>query len=330
MPRIHYFQRYSSVENTVTNNTLLLLARIQNYSNQTASKLLSDLTKAEVEIGVSFTQQGRGENSVPDAQILQDSFRILIESKVDSGLNEKQLIAHCKTFKSESVKILVYLTKQKLSDTDIEALRVKILEESKDIIFRNLTYENICNTIKGLFMDHEPEMQELVEDYILYCHETDLLDKSKSLMRVVPCGASFEINKKHGVYFHTSNRGYAKHTYTGIYKNKSVRLFWKNDSVFDANYKNGKLTKILVEGENTDEFDDSIIGIIKDAKTECDYDITTGSRFFCTRNMLETDYKKTSRGGIQGHRLHDLSEIIPDLSIPHSEIAQTLERLEWG
>ena len=28
MPKIHYFQRYSSVENTVTNNTLQLLARI--------------------------------------------------------------------------------------------------------------------------------------------------------------------------------------------------------------------------------------------------------------------------------------------------------------
>ncbi len=44
MSKIHYFQRYSTPENTVTNNTLQLFARIYNYSASQASILLSGIT----------------------------------------------------------------------------------------------------------------------------------------------------------------------------------------------------------------------------------------------------------------------------------------------
>ena len=56
MPKIHYFQRYSSVENTVTNNTLQLFARIYNYSTSQASKVLSELSGEPVEIGIEINQ----------------------------------------------------------------------------------------------------------------------------------------------------------------------------------------------------------------------------------------------------------------------------------
>ena len=87
MPKIHYFQRYSSFENTVTNNTLQLLARIYNYSALKASQLLSELTCESIEIGIGINQQERGKESVPDGSIIQKSFKILIESKVYSVTN---------------------------------------------------------------------------------------------------------------------------------------------------------------------------------------------------------------------------------------------------
>src|SRR5690625_5575961 len=45
MARVHHFQRYSSYENTVTNNTLLLIARIYAYAPQKAAILINELIR---------------------------------------------------------------------------------------------------------------------------------------------------------------------------------------------------------------------------------------------------------------------------------------------
>ena len=81
MSKIHYFQRYSSPENVVTNNTLHLLERIYSYSPEKASQLLTELTGEPIEIGVEITQQNRDQQAIPDGQIRQRSFKILIETK---------------------------------------------------------------------------------------------------------------------------------------------------------------------------------------------------------------------------------------------------------
>jgi len=56
--------RYSSKENTVTNNTLQLITRIYNYSNAIASKLLSDIIDESIEIGIEINQQKKANGSV--------------------------------------------------------------------------------------------------------------------------------------------------------------------------------------------------------------------------------------------------------------------------
>src|SRR5674476_558095 len=113
MSKIHYFQRYSSIENTVTNNTLQLLARIYDYSPVQTSKLLSDIVGVPVEIGIEIYQQERAGESIPDGTIIQRSFKVLVESKVDSGVSEDQLLRHSKTFAGEAQKILLLLTVQR-------------------------------------------------------------------------------------------------------------------------------------------------------------------------------------------------------------------------
>ena len=112
MSKIHYFQRYSSVENTVTNNTLQLLARIYDYSAAAASSLLTDITGEPVDIGIEIAQQERVGNAVPDGAIIQRSFKILIEAKVDSPPDFDQLVRHAGAFGGEAQKVLLLLTKQ--------------------------------------------------------------------------------------------------------------------------------------------------------------------------------------------------------------------------
>lgn len=327
MSKIHYFQRYSSVENTVTNNTLQLFARIYDYSTARASKMLSEITGDDIQIGVEINQQEQKGNSVPDGAILQRSFKILIESKVGSEVNESQLMRHSDSFTNESQKILLLLTKQKISQTHSEKISDEIAQNYPSVSFVNITYEMICKIIQELFADYESEMQRLVEDYVDYCNDVNLFDQSKHLLRIVPCGQSLKINEKHGIYFQPSDRGYTKHSFTGIYKDKRVQCLWKIDSVFDVNFDGESLQKSLIQGRDTDEYDNKIIEIIEDAKTECGYHIQKNHRFFCG-TPVETSYKKISSGGIQGARFVNLKNVIGEYLDPQI-IAEKLSQETW-
>ena len=330
MSKIHYFQRYSSVENTVTNNTLQLLARIYSYSPLKASQFLSDLTGEAIEIGIEINQQVRDRGAIPDGQVIQRSFKVLIESKLDAPPDTDQLLRHSNTFSDENLKILLLLTKKPLEVTKDDNIKHQISQLPSRVIFKSITYEDICNVAKTLFKEHEYEMCALVDDYVEYCNDTDLFDQSRYLMRIVPCGESFEINKKYGIYFRPSDQGYTKHRFVGIYKDKTVKVIWEIDSIFDVIYKDGELKKTCVEGRNDHEFDRKLIEIIGDAKDECGYDIETGHRFFCGQ-PISTNYVKSSPGGIQGPRFVNLQEVIgKDFDkLDASDIARKLQGEKW-
>lgn len=327
MSKIHYFQRYSSIENTVTNNTLQLFARIYNYSTSQASLLLEALIEKPIEIGIEIEQQVRGEESVPDGKIIQRSFKIVIESKVDAPHDDGQLLKHLNDFSGEDQKVLLLLTKKPIEDAD--RISNQLREQCPDVIFRNVTYEKICEAIKPLFKEYEYEMRDLVEDYVEYCNDMNLFDQSRYLMRIVPCGESFEINKRHGIYFHPSDRGYTRHRFVGLYTKKIVQIIWKIDSVFDVAYdeNKNKTEKTLIEGRETDEYDDRLVAIIRDAQKECGWDVSSNHRFFCGKPM-ETNYIKSTPYGIFGPRLVNLQEVIGDFQ-GASDVAQKLKDKEW-
>ncbi len=329
MPKIHYFQRYSSPENTVTNNTLQLIARIYSSSTVRASKLLSDITGEPIEIGIEVNQQERATDSVPDGLIIQRSFKVLIESKVASGVNEDQLVRHTKAFSNEVQKILLLLTVQKIDQDTEKHLAERIAKEHAGAIFKNVTYETICGALQGLFQDYESEMQALIEDYVEYCNDTGLFDQSPYLMRIVPCGESIDLNRKYGIYFHPSDRGYTKHSYIGIYARKSVQCVWQLDSVFDIKLDGQQLTRKLVQGRDTNEYDDKIKAMIAEAKVECGYDIQSGHRFFCGKVARDTQYVKVSLGGIQGARFVNLKEIVGHFE-GDEELAKKLCDKTWA
>lgn len=328
MPKIHYFQRYSTVENTVTNNTLQLIARIYNYSNSQASKLLTDIIGDPIEIGIEINQQERAIDSIPDGTIIQRSFKILIESKVSSGINEDQLLRHVKTFSNEAQKILLLLTVQKIEPDIEKRLTDTIAKEHSGVIFRNVTFEDICKSIRDLFRDYESEMQSLMEDYVEYCNEKDLFDQSHNLMRIVPCGQSFDINRQYGIYFQPSDRGYTKHSYVGIYRNKTVGCLWHIDSIFDVESDGSTFNKELVYGRDTADYDERIKGIIAAAFAECGYDVECGHRFFCGKEAIDTDFIKTSPGGIQGARFVNVKDIVGHFA-DDNDLASKLKSKTW-
>ncbi len=326
MSRIHYFQRYSTVENTVTNNTLLLFGRIYEYSPRAASRLLSELTGQAVYIGIEITQQDRAVSSVPDGTIIQAGFKIAIEAKVDASVDFDQLKRHMSSFGIEALRILLLLTKAPLPRNEQAELE-KLQGEFPGIIVRSITYKDICDSVKQLFKPHEEIMVELVDDFIGYCNDTGLYDQSCELMRIVPCGQSIEINQTYGIYFQPSDRGYTAHSYVGVYNQKNVRAILEIKSVFDVELEGGDLKKEVVQGADTESYDDSIRAIIGEAKIQCDYDITRGYRFFCGK-MFSTNYRKVSPGGIQGARFINLKEVLGSYG-DIEDIASKLREVVW-
>jgi hypothetical protein len=307
MSKIHYFQRYSLPENTVTNNTLQLVARIYEHSAVKASEFLTDITGVEsIEIGLAIVQQKRVGDAVPDGAIIQQSFKILIEAKVDTPVNHNQLLRHAKALEGVNQGILLLLTKHPIGLQEQE-IASRIRAEHPNVIFKSITYETICDSLKGLFKPHEERMVALIEDYVEYCNDTKLNDQSKFLLRIVPCRNSVEINKKNGIYFHPSDRGYTPHAFVGIYAQKTVQAILKVESVFDVELTDDSLKKTLVDGAANDRFDGRLRQIIKDAKKDCGYEVASGYRFFCGA-MVDTDYQKSSPGGIQGTKFINLRD----------------------
>ena len=331
MPNIHYFQRYSSRENAVTNNTLQLIYQIYGHSVSKFDIFFRDLLgDNEISVGLEISQQSRAKDSVPDGLIIQRGFKILLETKVNSGINVAQLLNHSSDFKSTdgTKQILLLLTKDSLSDPQKADITSKIRESNPGVQFASVTYKDICNSLEGLFQEYDSPIYEIAEDYKAYCRDMGLMDNINAIMRVVPTGDSFDLNKAYSIYFQPSDRGYASHTYIGMYRDKAVRVIGKVTAVFDVSYAGEQFTKDRVAGEDTDRFDERLRSIILEAQDKLGWDVRVGHRFFCMDEIAETNFVKDSPHGIQGARFFNLADYAKNLDSGKA-IAASLRDKSW-
>ena len=77
MSRVSYFQRFSQAENHATNNTLLLFRYFYEASPFRLQKLLTSMLDVDLAVGLTFEQQVRMGQGIPDALITQEPLRIL-------------------------------------------------------------------------------------------------------------------------------------------------------------------------------------------------------------------------------------------------------------
>ena len=104
MSNIVYFQRYSQRENWITNNTLLLLSRLQEYNPNKFQLVLNELFtehQVNLSIGVSFFQQRKGDKSVIDGLMFQQGFKVAIETKRHDNFTVNQLRNHLELVRDE-------------------------------------------------------------------------------------------------------------------------------------------------------------------------------------------------------------------------------------
>ena len=127
--KIHYFQRYHSKENVATANTMLLLSRLYSYSSDKFFRFLkSEYFSDSFNPEIIFTLQEKSVDSVPDATITQESFKIVVETKMSDWFYENQLLRHLNSFGDEKYKVMITLAPELMEGTKKAAFEAKLKE----------------------------------------------------------------------------------------------------------------------------------------------------------------------------------------------------------
>lgn len=206
MSHVTYFQRYSSKENVVTNTVLHLFSQINAHSTDRLRELLVDLLDDQpLPLGVQIQQQVRSSASVPDGYISQEPLHIAIETKVDAGVDAGQLTRHLQSLKQGTPgNYLLLLTVNEPAagalDPVVQAAR------RLGVTFTAFTFEKVCESLKSSVHPYEAHLAAIVQDFLLYCSDMQLLPDRRLWMRIVPCGQTLDLNAKWGVYYQPTDR----------------------------------------------------------------------------------------------------------------------------
>lgn len=314
MSTIHYFQRYESKENWVTNSTLLLLSRLYHYNRQKFETVLNNLLEDNLitlNIGVSFNQQLKGIHNVIDGIISQESFSIGIETKLYDNFSVDQLTRHLDGFNSNhNSKILLALSKNKIDNSTSEQIN-NILKKKKyqDIKFISSTYETIYQLISDQLSDFDVEMKEILEDYVKLCSEHNLINDGKRTMLAVTAGTSINENFMYNIFYDPVSRNHNyPFDYLGLYVNKNIVAVGKILKLAMCNYVDGKLVGSYGFNINSlSKFEyENIKHIIENTPY---YKLETDVKFFLVDKFHKTNFSKTSYSSLRGKRYFRLDEI---------------------
>ena len=336
MSDLHYFQRYNQKENWVTNSVLLLLSRLYQYDRSKFENSMTELFSEEkigFDIGVKFYQQEKGTGSVVDGVIIQDSLKIVIETKLEDNFSVDQLQKHLETLNgNHSQKILLALSKGKIRPED-KAKVHELLNDTKykAVKFASTTYEEIYRCISNNLSDFDTQMREILDDYLKLCEEAGLTNIKQTTMLAFTAGASLPENLKYNIYYDPSDRKHRfEFKYIGLYANKAIVAVGELQNIISCDYISGKL--VGTEGCDIQVLSQSEYDRIVQTIENTDYyNLRKGSKFFLVDYFHTTDYKKITMGPIRAKKyfwLHDLEGF--KMGMSSNELATFLEGKGWN
>jgi hypothetical protein len=329
MSEIHYFPRYSQPENFVTNNTLLLLLRLYQYNRLKFERFMELLCADEVaQLATSwlhFRQQRGTGKSVLDGFIAQDSLKIAVETKLVDAFDSVQLERHLSVFGTEQHKVLILLSPsmREVPASQLEAIRQAASPRNIQVL--PTSFADIVQHARACLSEHDEEMRVLVDDYETFCSDIGLLPRDKYTMFAPPCSQSFKDNIELRLYYCPASWSRRKAAYLGIYYDKSVRAIARIAKVVacSVDVHVGSVSLQDANGSLTREEQHRIVEATRRARSRS-WDLTSDHKFYLCDELAETDFRKASPGGIQGHRYFDLEEVLG------SRIAPTLLDLAAG
>jgi len=313
MRTVSYFSPYKQSENTVTNAVLLLLSHIHRAAPDIFESFLKDIAGEDITVGPIFANQEAkpGSKSIVDAIIRQTPIEINIETKITHGdsLDTDQLKRHAEGMNREDKsarRVLLGLTPSPLSP-QLKSEATAICERV-DVAFIARTFEQIASYFEKVVPEFHEDLNAILADFRVYLSDNGQLPLSQNRMIINPCGDSLQSNRDFGIYHDQPYRSKVMSKYLGCYDNKAVRLVGEVYAVIIAELQEGQLVitqQLDLPWQNqrhdiSDEDEKRIINLIKKSPYPDLGD--KPSRYYLTRGFEETEFKKLSKGGIQGHR----------------------------
>jgi hypothetical protein len=298
--KIHYFQRYHSKENVTTGNTMLLISRLYHYSPSKFHAFVNSLVGGQIqsfETDVVFDMQFKSDKSVPDGQIKQNSFNIIIETKLEKDFNISQITNHLKAFKKEDYQIMLTLSSYNMTNAQGIAVKTAVEAENntynKKIIHVHSSFEKIISLMNDVIDYRDFEFEDILNDYRECCSHEGLLSNRDRMIRAVTVGLTYEDNLKYKLYYDPASRGYSEHGYLGLYKDKAIRAVGKIINIVEADEVNGKLKiKFQTAGINPEQ-EKNILDAIKSSKGY-GWNVEKDHKFFCVDQFVETNFIKAA------------------------------------
>lgn len=297
------------------------------------SEFFSDSFEPEI----VFNLQEKSVDSIPDAAITQESFKIVVETKMSDWFYSEQLMRHLNSFGDEKYKVMITLAPELMAEDKKNIFEQQLKEynsaQSKPVIHINTTFEGIVNAIQEVIDDRDYEMQEVLDDYLNYCYNDGLIAVSDSwkFMRMQLAGTTLDFNVSQDIYYDNAERGFRAHDYLSLYKNKSVRAVGKISARITAVDTDNGMQYEVEFGELTEERKQKIADTIIDG-VQHGYDIKSSKhRYFFVEKFHETDFKKITPRAPMGTRVFDLTQILETEQLPETEdIAELLKTKTWS
>ena len=326
MTQLTQFPRYSQKENWATNHTLLLMRRLYEFNPSKFRRFLEKLGDESADIashlGVIFAQQIRGKGSIPDGVFMQESVKVIVETKTGTSFDFDQIKRHLDGLKKVEHGLLILLS------PTVEQIPNDVERKADDKPLLPTTFANVIKCAQDCLADHDEEMKSVVDDFEAFCSEEGLLPRDDFMMMMVPCGRSIDVSLSNHLYYcptYYTHRQNAR--YLGICAGKSIRGIGEIKKRVECTV-DLKAGKVMTDDLEQDE-KRRILGAAQAAKNR-GWDISHDRRFYICDKIVPTDFKKKSAYGIQGHRYLDLRTYFGDGDLPTvEEIANRLKNTSW-
>ena len=335
MRAVHYFPRYSQRENVVTNNALLLLLRLHEFSRLKFEDFIEKMcAENNVEFApqwLRFGQQVGTGISVVDGFIAQESVKVAIETKMVGSFSPNQLERHLGVFSGEQHKLLILLSPSLDEAATVQLGSAQELAKQKGIHLLHTSFQEVIRRIREQLSEHDEEMIVLVDDFEDFCSDTGLLPNDEYLLFAPPCGPSFIDNEQFRLYYCPAERSRRKAKYLGIYAGKQIRSIGRISKVVTCSIDETKGSVTVVDQAIALDDDEKmrILGATLKAPSH-GWNITSGHKFYMFDEWATTSFSKVSHGGIMGHRYFDLREVLgPEFQASTSKIAELLRGRTW-
>ncbi|RWY66191.1 hypothetical protein [Rhizobium sp. WSM1325] len=275
-------------------------------------QVLGDLfDDAPIEIGLTFEQQVRLSDSVPDGLIRQSPLQIYFETKRGGCIWEDQIERHLNgiaaKFPEGTTCLLIGLTKE----PSAPAVDKKLTESAaqRKIIYRGLTFSKLHSKLRHVCAPHEENLHRILDDYEAFLAQESLLDGRSKRMAAFLCGTSLAENIKYGLYYEPPSRPCRSGvSFVGAYAAKYIHALGRLQSIGIFSFKDNKISEVEPELGDIDAHQiERLNATVRDTEY---YNLGIGDlRVYFVDKFVKTRIGKASAGPMRGFRYLNLSEL---------------------